>query len=119
MTYKMNRAFYTLIGGTHKEKLAYVNALLNLKGVITERSDGNDIKSLKKLLRQLGYDHVSLTESFDKETIKIIKDIQEEYALHVDGQVGPFTKIALYNESREFIKPSLVKFEAARTENGS
>jgi len=88
-----------------------------LKGVITERSDGNDIKSLKKLLRQLGYDHVLLTESYDKETIKIIKDIQEKYGLHVDGQVGPFTKIALYNESREFIKPSLVKFETARTEN--
>ncbi len=90
-----------------------------LKGVITERSDGNDIKSLKKLLRQLGYDHVLLTESYDKETIKIIKDIQEKYGLHVDGQVGPFTKIALYNESREFIKPSLGKFETARTENDS
>jgi murein L,D-transpeptidase YcbB/YkuD len=58
-----------------------------------------------------------LTESYDKETIKIIKDIQEKYGLHVDGKVGPFTKIALYNESREFIKPSLVKFETARTEN--
>jgi general secretion pathway protein A len=90
-----------------------------LKGVITERSDGNDIKSLKKLLRQLGYDLVLLTESYDKETIKIIKDIQEKYGLHVDGKVGPFTKIALYNESREFIKPSLVKFESARTENDS
>ena len=90
-----------------------------LKGVITERSGGNDIKSLKKLLRQLGYDLVLLTESYDKETIKIIKDIQEKYGLHVDGKVGPFTKIALYNESREFIKPSLVKFESARTENDS
>jgi hypothetical protein len=90
-----------------------------LKGIITERSNGNDIKSLKKLLRQLGYDHILLTESYDKETIKIIQDIQEKYSLHVDGLVGPFTKIALYNESREFIKPSLAKFETARTENGS
>jgi murein L,D-transpeptidase YcbB/YkuD len=70
-------------------------------------------------LRKLGYDHVSLTESYDKETIKIIKDIQEKYGLHVDGLVGPFTKIALYNESLEFIKPSLVKFKTTRTENGS
>jgi general secretion pathway protein A len=90
-----------------------------LKGIITERSNGNDIKSLKKLLRQLGYDHILLTESYDKETVKIIQGIQEKYSLHVDGLVGPFTKIALYNESREFIKPSLVKFETARTENGS
>jgi general secretion pathway protein A len=90
-----------------------------LKGIITEHSNWRDITSLKKLLRKLGYDHVSLTESYDKETIKIIKDIQEKYGLHVDGLVGPFTKIALYNESLEFIKPSLVKFETARTENGS
>ena len=90
-----------------------------LKGIITEHSNWRDITSLKKLLRKLGYDHVSLSESYDKETIKIIKDIQEKYGLHVDGVVGPFTKIALYNESLEFIKPSLVKFETARTENGS
>jgi len=81
-----------------------------LQGIITERSPGNDIKSLKKLLLQLGYDHILLTEDYDMETIKIIKGIQEKYGLHVDGLVGPFTKIALYNENREFIKPSLVGY---------
>jgi general secretion pathway protein A len=91
----------------------------DLEGVITKRSKGHDIVSLKKLLQQIGYDHISLTEDYDEETIKIIKDIQEKYGFHIDGKVGPYTKIALYNESREFIKPSLVKFETARTENGS
>ena len=91
----------------------------SLEGVVTKRSKGNEIVSLKKLLQQIGYDHISLTEDYDEETIKIIKDIQEKYGFHIDGKVGPYTKIALYNESREFIKPSLVKFETARTENGS
>jgi general secretion pathway protein A len=81
----------------------------NIFFIAEEHDQLNDIKSLKKLLWQLGYDHISLTESLDKETIQIIKEIQEKYGLHVDGQVGPFTKIALYNESGEFIKPSLVK----------
>jgi peptidoglycan hydrolase-like protein with peptidoglycan-binding domain len=90
-----------------------------LEGVVTKRSKGNEIVSLKKLLQQIGYDHISLTEDYDDETIKIIKDIQGKYGFHIDGKVGPYTKIALYNESHEFIKPSLVKFETARTENGS
>ena len=81
-----------------------------LQGIITERSNGHDIQSLKKLLLQLGYDNILLTEDYDMETIKIIKDIQQKYGLHVDGLVGPFTKIALYNESSEFIKPSLVRY---------
>jgi len=81
-----------------------------LQGIISERSSVDDIKSLKKLLLQLGYDHILLTEEYDKETIKIITTIQEKYGLHIDGIVGPFTKIALYNESREFTKPSLVRY---------
>jgi murein L,D-transpeptidase YcbB/YkuD len=60
-----------------------------------------------------------MTDRYDKETLQIIKAIQAKYGLHIDGLVGPLTKIALYNESNEFTKPSLVKFEAARTENGS
>ena len=90
-----------------------------LAGVITKRSKGHDIIYLKKLLLQIGYDHISLTEDYDEETLKIIQDIQEKYGFYVDGKVGPFTKIALYNEDREFIKPSLINFETAKTENGS
>ena len=90
-----------------------------LAGIITKRSKGHDIMSLKKLLLQIGYEHISLTENYDEETIKIIQNIQVKYGLHVDGLVGSFTKIALYNESREFVKPSLLSFETTRTENGS
>jgi type II secretory pathway predicted ATPase ExeA/cell division protein FtsN len=91
----------------------------NLPGMISQRSRGQDIITLKKLLQQLGYSNVSMTDKYDNNTLERIKAIQTKYGLHIDGLVGPLTKIALYNESREFIKPSLVKFEAARTENGS
>jgi general secretion pathway protein A len=89
-----------------------------LNGVITQESRGQDVASLKELLQQLGYSDVSLTDTYDNNTQQIIRAIQTKYNLHIDGIVGPFTKIALYNESSEFIKPSLVKFEAAKTENG-
>jgi hypothetical protein len=82
-----------------------------LQGIISERSRVHDIMSLKNILLQLGYNHIVLTEIYDAETKKVIKDIQKKYGLHVDGLVGPFTKVALYNESREFIKPSLVKID--------
>ena len=90
-----------------------------INGMITGRSNGHDVKTLKSLLLQLGYEHILLTEKYDKDTMKIIKDIQAKYGFHVDGLVGPLTKIVLYNESPEFAKPSLVKFETSRTENGS
>jgi cell division protein FtsN len=91
----------------------------NLPGVISQRSKGLDIKSLKKLLQQLGYSNIIMTDRYDKNTLQIIKAIQTKYGMQADGLVGPLTKIALYNESAEFTKPSLVKFDAARTENGS
>jgi len=89
----------------------------DLQGIITERSNSADILALKKLLRELGYDRVRLTGEYDAETVKIIRDLQEKYGLHVDGLVGPFTKIALYNESSAFIKPSFNQFIALKTEN--
>ncbi|MDH3776985.1 MAG: peptidoglycan-binding protein, partial [Desulfobulbaceae bacterium] len=91
----------------------------NLNWVISQGSRGQDVLTLKKLLLRLGYSSVIITDSYDNDTVQLIKDIQAKHSLHVDGIVGPFTKIALYNESSEFIKPSLVRFAEARTENGS
>ncbi|MDX1776755.1 MAG: AAA family ATPase [Desulfobulbales bacterium] len=90
-----------------------------LPGVISGRSSGQDIIKLKKLLQQLGYGSVSMTDRYDSGTMEIIKDIQAEHGLHIDGLVGPFTKIVLYNKSPEFVKPALVQFAAAKRENGS
>jgi type II secretory pathway predicted ATPase ExeA/cell division septation protein DedD len=90
---------------------------IDLNGMITQRSKAKDVKTLKQLLQQLGYDHIPMTEKYDSETLQVIKDIQIKYGLHVDGLVGSLTKIALYNEGSEFQKPSLVKLDAAKTEN--
>ncbi|MDH3331487.1 MAG: AAA family ATPase [Desulfobulbaceae bacterium] len=91
----------------------------NLNWVISQGSQGPDVLTLKKLLLRLGYSSVIITDSYDNDTVQLIKDIQAKHSLHVDGIVGTFTKIALYNESSEFIKPSLVRFAEAKTENGS
>ena len=91
----------------------------NLNWVISQGSQGQDVLTLKKLLLRLGYSSVIITDSYDNDTVQLIKDIQAKHSLHVDGIVGTFTKIALYNESSEFIKPSLVRFAEAKTENGS
>ncbi|MGB6972165.1 MAG: AAA family ATPase [Desulfobulbales bacterium] len=91
----------------------------NLNWVISQGSRGQDVLTLKKLLLRLGYSSVIITDSYDNDTVQLIKDIQAKHSLHVDGIVGTFTKIALYNESSELIKPSLVRFAEAKTENGS
>lgn len=91
----------------------------DLNGVIGLRSRGEDVTALKRLLLQLGYTGISLTEKYDRETLQIIKSVQTKYGLQIDGLVGPFTKIALYNESSELKKPSLMDDTAARPENGT
>ncbi|MGB3647612.1 MAG: AAA family ATPase [Desulfobulbales bacterium] len=90
----------------------------NLYWVLGQGSRGQDVLTLKKLLLRLGYSSVIITDSYDNDTVQLIKDIQAKHSLHVDGIVGTFTKIALYNESSELIKPSLVRFAEAKTENG-
>jgi general secretion pathway protein A len=92
---------------------------IGLEGIITENSDADSVENLKMLLKDLAYLDDVITDEFDMDTKKLIKAIQAQNGLDADGKVGPLTKIVLYNENSKFIKPSLVKFEAARTENGS
>jgi general secretion pathway protein A len=92
---------------------------IGLEGIITENSDADSVENLKMLLKDLAYLDDAIIDEFDIDTKKLIKAIQTKNGLDADGKVGPLTKIVLYNENSDFIKPSLVKFEAARTENGS
>jgi murein L,D-transpeptidase YcbB/YkuD len=50
-----------------------------------------------------------VNQVFDNNTLLILKKIQQKYGLREDGKVGPLTKIALYNESDTFKKPTLTK----------
>ena len=90
-----------------------------MSGVVNLQSSGESVTALKEILRQAGYDSVDLTEAYDSFTRDIIRGIQAKYDLHVDGMVGPFTKIVLYNESSMFKKPSLGRQQETGTENGS
>jgi peptidoglycan hydrolase-like protein with peptidoglycan-binding domain len=87
--------------------------------VLSKGYRSQDVITLKKLLQRLGYSSIIISDSYDDDTVAAIKAIQTKYDLYVDGMVGPFTKIALYNESSAFIKPSLVNSEAARMENSN
>ena len=90
-----------------------------LEGVIGENSWPNTVKSLKMLLRDLNYTGDFSSGSYDADIREFIEDIQRKKGFEVDGVVGPFTKIILFNEMADFVKPSLADFKAARTENGS
>jgi general secretion pathway protein A len=85
----------------------------DLRGTISQRSKGKDIKVLKQFLQQLGYNHIPATEEYDQETEQVIKDIQNKYGLHVDGLVGSLTKISLYNEDNKLVMPSLAQLDSA------
>jgi general secretion pathway protein A len=78
-------------------------------GVIPGRAPGESIITLKLLLRDLGYDSVDLSPTYDENTRQAVMDVQGRQALPIDGVVGPMTKIALYN-----LKPGLAipKLEA-------
>jgi len=80
---------------------------LDLQGAISKNSRSGSVKNLKQLLRDLGYQKISVNQSIDEETLLIIKNIQKKYGLREDGIVGPLTKIAIYNESDIFKKPTL------------
>ncbi|MBW2505568.1 MAG: peptidoglycan-binding protein [Deltaproteobacteria bacterium] len=71
------------------------------------------------LLRDLNYTGDISSGSYDADIREFIEDIQRKKGFEVDGVVGPFTKIILFNEMADFVKPSLADFKAARTENGS
>ncbi len=90
-----------------------------LEGVIGENSWPETVKSLKMLLRNLNYTGDFSSGSYDADIREFIEDIQRKKGFEVDGVVGPFTKIILFNEMADFVKPSLTDFKAARTENGS
>lgn len=90
-----------------------------LSEVVNLESRGKSVTALKEILRQAGYGIVDMTEAYDHETRDIIRGVQAKYDLHVDGVVGPFTKIVLYNESRMFKTPSLDRQRETTAETDS
>jgi cell division septation protein DedD len=85
------------------------NNFAGINGTIVHGDRNESIKALKQLLHDLGYEEIVVNQEFDNNTLLVIKKIQQKHGLREDGKVGPLTKIALYNENKEFKKPSLVK----------
>jgi peptidoglycan hydrolase-like protein with peptidoglycan-binding domain len=88
-------------------------------GVIGENSWTGAVKSLKILLRDLNFTGDLSSGSYDAATREFIEDLQRKNGIEVDGVVGPFTKIVLFNEKADFAKPSLLNFKAETTGEGN
>jgi general secretion pathway protein A len=73
---------------------------LSLKGTIPLDSPKDSIITLKRLLRDIGFNTVEISPFYDENTQKAVKKVQGKYRIHMDGIVGSTTKIALYNEKK-------------------
>jgi peptidoglycan hydrolase-like protein with peptidoglycan-binding domain len=75
--------------------------------IIGYGSDDRAVMMVKRLLQEIGYDHIDLSPEFDYDTRLAIREFQRGHQLKVDGLVGPLTKIMLLRESGTFELPKL------------
>jgi general secretion pathway protein A len=89
---------------SHWSGVAYVawKDFLNLPATLSSQNSGDSVLTLKMFMHELGYKDLDITPAYDDKTARAVKQVQRKHGIHVDGVVGPLTKIALYNE-----KPSL------------
>jgi len=80
---------------------------LAFDGVITPASPPKSIIAAKKMLRQVGYDHIDLQPFLDADTQRAITDFQMRQGLNADGLIGPLTKIFLIKEANTVLYPRL------------
>jgi len=83
------------------------NNFFEYEGVTPLSGDEKDIRTLKEILGNAGYHHLSPDAVYDPETRSVVKEIQQRYGIPVDGLVGPLTKMALYNELPELGIPHI------------
>jgi len=81
---------------------------LSLKGIIPIDCPQDSITTLKMFLRDIGFKEVEINPFYDDKARQAVKEIQKKYGLYVDGTVGSTTKIALYNEKKDFKRPYIV-----------
>lgn len=96
---------------SHWSGVAYVawKDFLNLPGTLSSQNSGDSVLTLKMFMHELGYKDLDITPTFDDKTAKAIKQVQRNHGIHVDGVVGPLTKIALYNEKTSLNIPRLTE----------
>lgn len=79
----------------------------NYQGTIPLDSPGESVITLKLHLRNIGYQHLEISGTYDLATRMAIKAIQARNGIPIDGYVGPLTKIVLYNERQSLAIPHL------------
>ncbi|MBC2716018.1 MAG: AAA family ATPase [Desulfobacteraceae bacterium] len=79
----------------------------NYQGTIPVDAPGESVITLKLHLRDIGYQHIEISGTYDLATQMAIKAIQARHGIPIDGYVGPLTKIVLYNEKQSLAIPHL------------
>jgi general secretion pathway protein A len=79
----------------------------NYQGTIPLDSPGESVITLKLHLRDIGYQHIEISGTYDLATRMAINAIQARHGIPIDGYVGPLTKIILYNEKQTLAIPHL------------
>ncbi len=82
---------------------------LNFSDIIPLNASANAILSLKMHLKEIGYDNITMNGTYDDAALGVIKDVQKENGLTVDGVVGPLTKIVLYNQKGDLSIPHIAR----------
>ncbi|MBI5552933.1 MAG: AAA family ATPase [Desulfobacterales bacterium] len=91
----------SLLPHTQGTVYVYWKNTLGFDPVINANAPPQAIQAVKKMLRQIGYEKLSLEVAYDRATEKAILDFQLRHSLTPDGLVGSLTKIFLINEAEE------------------
>jgi len=83
----------------HCTRILYVvwRDFYNLIGEVPNWAPPDSIRSLKTLLAEAGFDGLGVEPVYDQGTESIVREIQRQGGIPVDGVVGTFTKILIYN----------------------
>ena len=76
-------------------------------GEIPNYASEDSIVTLKMILKDIGYQHITIDAFYNKPAQEAVKEIQKKHGLLPDGVVGPLTKIVLYNEHNVFQIPHI------------
>lgn len=82
---------------------------LSINGTIPKQAFGDSVLALKLLLRDLGFDRISIDTEYDSRTRDVVERLQDKYGIPVDGFVGPLTKIILYREKQAYSMPQIAQ----------
>jgi len=67
-------------------------------GTIKRNASADSVMTLKLMLKEIGFNDIEMSPIYDKATEHAVKTIQQKHHIPVDGIVGNFTKMVLYNE---------------------